>query len=265
MKKVWKAATGLVFMAAVMFYGSLNVSAAGVRDVFDAKYYADTNADLKSLFGYDDKALFEHYMNCGLNEGRCGSPTFNVVEYRKAYPDLEAIFGDDWDAYVDHYYTYGVTEGRNAGIIGINYPAENNTAVGNTVSFEDNAAAISYEQQVVNIVNEERAKRGLPALTVQPDLTFAAEVRAREQQQLFSHTRPDGRSCFTVLDDMGIPYRSVGENIAYGYTTPSNVMEGWMNSSGHRANIMNAGYRNIGVGFWQDEYGRQYWAQIFVL
>lgn len=264
MKKVWKAATVLVFMAAVMFSGSLTVSAAGVRDVFDAKYYADTNADLKSVFGYDDKALFEHYINCGLNEGRCGSPTFNVVAYRKAYPDLEAVFGDNWDAYVEHYYTCGVTEGRNAGIIGINYPAENSTAEGNNASIEGNTAAISYEQQVVNIVNEERAKAGLPALTVQTNLTFAAEVRARELEQLFAHTRPDGRSCFTVLNDMGIPYRLVGENIAYGYTTPSNVMEGWMNSPGHRANIMNAGYKNIGVGFWQDEYGRQYWAQIFM-
>ena len=265
MKKVWKMAVSLVFMAAVMFTGSLNVSAAGLKDVFDAKYYAETNPDLKAIWGYDDKALFNHYVTCGLNEGRCGSPTFNVVEYRRTYPDLEALFGDDWDAYVDHYYTYGVTEGRNAGIIGINIPAENSADVGNAASIQDDSAALFYEQQVINMVNEERAKKGLSALTIQNDLTLAAEVRARELEQLFAHTRPDGRNCFTALDDIGIPYSSVGENIAYGYTTPSNVMEGWMNSPGHRANIMNAGYKKIGVGFWQDEYGRQYWTQIFVL
>lgn len=265
MKKVWKMAVSLAFMATVMFTGSLNVSAAGLKDVFDAKYYAETNPDLKAIWGYNDKALFNHYITCGLNEGRCGSPTFNVVEYRKAYPDLEALFGDDWDAYVDHYYTYGVTEGRNAGVIGTNNFTVNIFDMGNAAYTSDDAIAFSYTQQVVNIVNEERAKEGLPALTIQNDLTLAAEVRARELEQLFAHTRPDGRNCFTVLDDIGIPYSSVGENIAYGYTTPSNVMEGWMSSSGHRANIMNAGYKKIGVGFWQDECGRQYWVQIFVL
>ena len=265
MKKVWKIAVSLAFMAAVMFTGSLNVSAAGLKDVFDAKYYAETNPDLKAIWGYDDKALFNHYVTCGLNEGRCGSPTFNVVEYRRTYPDLEALFGDNWDAYVDHYYTYGVTEGRNAGVIGTNNYTVNSLDMGNAAYTSGDATDFSYTQQVVNIVNEERAKKGLSALTIQNDLSLAAEVRARELEQLFAHTRPDGRNCFTALDDIGIPYSSVGENIAYGYTTPSNVMEGWMNSPGHRANIMNAGYKKIGVGFWQDEYGRQYWTQIFVL
>lgn len=256
MKRAWKIAAAIVFMTTVMFAGSLNASAAGIKDVFDAKYYADANADLKAIYGYDDKALFNHYMTYGLSEGRCGSPTFNAAEYRKAYPDLEAVFGDDWDAYVNHYYTCGVTEGRTAGVLGTNNIVMNIPETGNE-------AAAFYTQQVVNIVNEERARAGLSALVMQTDLSLAADIRAREQELLFSHTRPDGRSCFTALDDMGISYRYAGENIAYGYTTPSNVMNGWMNSTGHRANIMDAKFKNIGVGFWQDVYGRQYWAQLF--
>lgn len=263
MRRMWKIAVLLAFMAAVMFTDSLDVSAKGVKDIFDPKYYADTNADLKAVFGYDDKALFNHYMNCGIREGRCGSPIFNVVEYRKAYPDLETAFGDDWDAYVNHYYTCGVTEGRNAGIIGTNNKSMDNSDIHNTASATGKEVQFSYTAQVVEIVNSQRAKAGLSALTQQANLNMAAEIRAGELQQSFAHTRPDGRSCFTVLDETGILYRTAGENIAYGYTSPTNVMEGWMNSPGHRANIMNAGYKNIGVGFWQDEYGRQYWAQLF--
>lgn len=118
MSKKWKRIAALVVMITAMFAGTLNVSAEGVKDVFDAKYYADNNADLKAVFGYDEKALFNHYMTCGLNEGRCGSPTFDVVKYRKAYPDLEAAFGDDWDAYVNHYFKFGKAEGRTAGTPG---------------------------------------------------------------------------------------------------------------------------------------------------
>lgn len=130
---------------------------------------------------------------------------------------------------------------------------------------EDGAdeAALSYAQQVVKLVNEERAKAGLPALTVQTDITKAANVRAKEIRQQFSHTRPDGSSFSTALKEQGVSYRGSGENIAYGQKTPAQVMEGWMNSSGHRANILNANYKNIGVGYYQDERGVNHWVQLF--
>ncbi|MBD5481039.1 MAG: hypothetical protein HDR15_00695 [Lachnospiraceae bacterium] len=94
----------------------------GVKDVFDASYYADSYADLKEAFGYDENALLQHYMTYGLNEGRSASTVFNVAAYRAAYADLEAAFGDDWNAYVNHYYTYGITEGRTAGVSGESNP-----------------------------------------------------------------------------------------------------------------------------------------------
>ncbi|WP_251497143.1 hypothetical protein [Otoolea muris] len=87
-----------------------------VSDVFDAEYYADSYPDLKEAFGYNERALYRHYMTFGLKEGRNGSKVLNVVAYRNAYPDLQAAFGDKWDAYVDHYFTFGKSEGRTAGV-----------------------------------------------------------------------------------------------------------------------------------------------------
>lgn len=129
MIKKWKKAATLVVMTTTLFAGTLNVSAEGVKDVFDAKYYADTNADLKAIYGYDEKALYNHYITYGIKEGRCGSQTFNVAAYRMAYPDLQAAFGDNWDAYVNHYFTVGKAEGRMAGTLGT---AVNAGAVGGT-------------------------------------------------------------------------------------------------------------------------------------
>ena len=90
-----------------------------------------------------------------------------------------------------------------------------------------------------------------------------ASVRAREIKRQFSHTRPDGSSFSTALTQQGVSYNRSGENIAYGQRTPEAVMEGWMNSSGHRANILNASFRNIGVGLYQDENGVKHWVQLF--
>ncbi len=120
----------------------------------------------------------------------------------------------------------------------------------------------SYADQVLKLVNEERAKEGLPALTTNKTLQSAANKRAQEIVQTFSHTRPNGTSCFTVLDEFGISYRSAGENIAYGQKTPEAVMNAWMNSSGHRANILKAGFGKVGIGVYKVN-GVLYWTQVF--
>lgn len=128
---------------------------------------------------------------------------------------------------------------------------------------EPEESVLSYAQQVVKLVNEEREKAGLPALTVQKDITAAANVRAREIKQSFSHTRPNGSSFSTALKEQGVAYRGSGENIAWGQKTPEQVMKGWMNSEGHRANILNKNFKNIGVGYYQDEKGVNHWVQLF--
>ena len=130
---------------------------------------------------------------------------------------------------------------------------------------EDNSQSDyhAYVLRVVELVNEERAKAGLNPLTLQKNITEAAQVRAIETVTSFSHTRPDGRHFTTALKESGVSYRGAGENIAWGQKTPEQVMNGWMNSAGHRANILNEKYTSIGVGYYQNGSGVNYWTQLF--
>ena len=104
---------------------------------------------------------------------------------------------------------------------------------------------------------------GLPALKLRSDITAAANVRAGEIKQSFSHTRPDGSSFSTALKEQGVSYRYSGENIAWGQKTPEQVMNAWMNSEGHRANILNSNFNHIGIGYYQDEKEVKHWVQLF--
>lgn len=116
-------------------------------------------------------------------------------------------------------------------------------------------------QEVLRLVNEIRAENGLGALTTESALTRAANKRADEIVESFSHTRPNGESCFTVLEEYNISYMGAGENIAMGYTSAQAVVEAWMNSEGHRANILNASYTKLGVGYDPDTNS---WVQLFI-
>ena len=122
-----------------------------------------------------------------------------------------------------------------------------------------------YIRQVVSLVNEERTKAGLAALEKSDNVTLAAAVRAEELTFSFSHTRPDGSAYRTVLEQNGVSYRSCGENVAFGYRTPEAVMSAWMTSEGHKENILNEKYTDIGVGYFKDSSGQGYWAQIFTV
>lgn len=128
---------------------------------------------------------------------------------------------------------------------------------------EDNDTAQGdYASQVVALVNAERAKYGLSALKADSRVQQAAQVRAAETVQSFSHTRPNGSSFSTALTEAGVSYTRSGENIAYGQPTPQQVVNAWMNSSGHRANILNESFTTIGVGYTVVN-GTAYWAQLF--
>lgn len=132
----------------------------------------------------------------------------------------------------------------------------------NTGSGQDTADT-SYIQQVVNLVNAERAKEGLAALSIDSKVEKAAAVRAGEIQSNFDHTRPGGSSFATAITEQGATYQGAGENIAWGQKTPREVVDAWMNSPGHRANIMNENFTHIGVGNLQNSAGTQYWVQLF--
>lgn len=103
-----------------------------------------------------------------------------------------------------------------------------------------------YQKEMLTLVNQIRKKEGLEPLEYDTGLGGAAQVRAGELLSNFSHTRPDGTSCFSVLKEYSISYRTCAENIAAGRANPSEVIEQWMNSEGHRKNILNPSYKKNG-------------------
>ncbi len=112
--------------------------------------------------------------------------------------------------------------------------------------------------EVLDAINRERASAGVGALTMNPTLQAAAMQRAAELTVLYSHYRPDGSECFSAFSWV----RCAGENIAMGYSTSKSVMTAWMNSAGHRANILSADYKSVGVGCFLSN-GRYHWVQVF--
>lgn len=122
------------------------------------------------------------------------------------------------------------------------------------------------EWETLKLVNEERMERGLQPLSMYDTLQQVGDVRAKEIEQLFSHSRPDGSSCFSVLTEKGVSYSCAGENIAAGYHSSASVMTGWMNSPGHKANILNSKYSHIGIGYYHNvnSYYGSYWIQMFI-
>ena len=116
--KVYKNVLALAAVISVLVGSSINASAEGLRDVFDADYYAEQNPDIVAVLGSDPEVLLNHFVTYGVNEGRQGMASFNVSEYKNAYVDLQETLGDNWDAYVEHYFKSGVNENRIAGVYG---------------------------------------------------------------------------------------------------------------------------------------------------
>lgn len=121
-------------------------------------------------------------------------------------------------------------------------------------------------QEVLKLVNQERAKQGLSALTLDTKLTSIANMKAADMRDknYFDHTSPTYGTPFQMLQNYGVTYRSAGENIAAGQRSASEVMNSWMNSSGHRANILNKNYKKLGVGYVTGGSYGTYWVQLFV-
>lgn len=148
-------------------------------------------------------------------------------------------------------------------IPGLEIPEVEIPNTGGDEGSEEGNTNLSYAEQIVNLVNEERAKNGLSSVALDYSIEAAAMIRAREIQNSFSHTRPDGRSFSTALKEQGVSYIGSGENIAWGQNSPEEVMRGWMNSPGHRANILNSKFTKMGVGHFQNARGTNYWTQLF--
>ena len=130
-----------------------------------------------------------------------------------------------------------------------------------------NINGFSKEQvEVLNLVNKERKANGLKPLTLNKELSNVANIKSRDmiEKGYFDHTSPTYGYPFDMMKKFNISYNTAGENIAMGQKTPSEVMNSWMNSSGHRANILNSTYTELGVGIQKDSNGTIYWTQMFI-
>ena len=125
---------------------------------------------------------------------------------------------------------------------------------------DNNSPDVDIEKQVVEIVNNERAKLKLAPLQINESLMSSCDIRAKEIVTKFSHDRPDGMSCFTAIK---IQYSAAGENIAKGQNNAEAVMNSWMNSEGHRKNILSENYTHIGVGCFESN-KTLHWVQLFI-
>jgi uncharacterized YkwD family protein/spore coat assembly protein SafA len=125
------------------------------------------------------------------------------------------------------------------------------------------AAVADFESEVIRLVNIERSKRGLSPLVADWQLSRVARYKSQDMHdnRYFSHNSPVYGTPFEMMHSFGISYRSAGENIAKGQRTPVTVVNAWMSSSGHRANILNASFTHIGVGYVADGH---YWTQMFI-
>ncbi len=121
----------------------------------------------------------------------------------------------------------------------------------------------NFESEVVRLVNEIRVSHGLGTLTEDWELARVARYKSQDMhdKRYFSHQSPTYGSPFNMMKSFGISYRTAGENIAKGQRTPKAVVDAWMNSSGHRANILNRNYTKIGIGYVADG---NYWTQMFI-
>ena len=158
-----------------------------------------------------------------------------------------------------------------AGLIGASMTtsSSNNTSSDPAVSgpvVTSQSSANTYESQVLKIVNAERAKKGIKALTLASDVSNCARVKSEDMRdrKYFSHQSPVYGNPFEMLKHFGIKYKTAGENIAKGQKSPEAVMNAWMNSEGHRKNILNANFKEIGIGYVSDSKGTTYWTQQFI-
>lgn len=151
-------------------------------------------------------------------------------------------------------------------IIDANPQVENPDLIypGDVLTIPETASSVrAYEQEVVRLVNAERAKYGLSALTEDWELSRVARYKSQDMHdnRYFAHSSPTYGTPFQMIRAFGLSYRAAGENIAMGYPTPAAVVAGWMNSEGHRANILSGSYTRIGVGYVADGH---YWTQQFI-
>lgn len=177
-----------------------------------------------------------------------------VLRLNNHYKDVNMIHVGDKIYIPDG--SHGTTTSQNS--------QTDNIHQGNDSAIQGSVSA--KEQAVFTLVNKERKANGLKELTLSSKLTNIAEMKSADmaEKNYFSHQSPTYGSPFEMLQKYGVTYRSAGENIAAGQKSAEEVMKAWMNSSGHRANILNPSFTQIGIGYYAGGSYRTYWTQTFI-
>lgn len=222
MKKGLKLLFSIVLSVMILLCNSTTVSAATLEDIFDAEYYADSYPDLKAAFGYDEGALYNHFLKYGLKENRNCSPILDVVKYRGTYADLEEAFGNDWDAYVNHYFEYGIEEDRESG--GTFDPKAYVSAYGDieTAFGNDYEAIVNHyltygikeNRTAGNIVKGATDVRSVVTVPTQPTVTLSEPTVVPEETVTTIYLES-----YVAEDPFGEYPFNGGGNMAYGMTS----------------------------------------------
>jgi len=203
-------------------------------------------------------------------------PDNTLLQYSRQIKDLNKIpstSGDDLKTAVLHSYANGIITGYPDGTFSGSRTLTRGEAASVLIRLADKDMRVVpaivdystvYAQQVLELVNVERTKAGLKPLVLDQKLSYVATEKSKDMavSDYFSHTSPNYGSPFDMMKEFGITYRAAGENIAMGFRTAETVMDGWMNSPGHKANILNEAFGRIGIGVYFGD--SVYWTQMFI-
>lgn len=237
-KKIFAAAVSLAAITAV------STTAAGA-----AEY-----AQLK-----DNVKVIAYSSGCSTDENGAVNLTPEKIQEIIANTDCAQIFGENCDILNN---IIGGTKPPATEAPDTNVPPVSPAPPENGGT--DSVPSVSeYERKVVELVNDIRSSKGLGALSLNEELSNVARIKSQDMKdnKYFSHNSPTYGSPFDMMKSFGIKYKTAGENIAVGYPTPEAVVNGWMNSDGHRENILKASFAEIGVGYVADG---NYWTQMFI-
>lgn len=260
MKKTMKRVTAAIAASAIAVSMTIPASAAGCNRTCNTNSNCTSNSNSNSCGVFSFNSICDILKKLGINIGGCGSnsgsnsstaqipdndcPNGNCGTVQK--PDTTCPDGN-----------CGTVQKPNSGTV--QTPSTDTT----TDKDKTETDVSDYEKEVVTLVNEIRREYGLSELTLNTELSAAARAKSQDMKDngYFSHTSPTYGSPFDMMKSFGISYGTAGENIAMGYRTPEAVVDAWMNSEGHRANILNSSYKEIGVGYVSSG---NYWTQMFI-
>lgn len=262
--------------AAVILTKALKIdTAAYTKQVFSdvdssSPYFKEINALYARgiIKGYDDKSFKPSNSLSRAQMAIILVEAFNIqLPSSITYPFKDIGSTSGFRHYIQAIYNAGVTTGTSASTFSPNKPVTRGQMASFVVRAEsyDGTPVVepSFVQQVVEFTNVERSKYGLQPLEISKPLMNSAQVKSDDmaKNNYFSHDSPTYGTPFELMTSLGITYRAAGENIAKGQRTAKEVVNAWMNSEGHRKNILNSNYTHIGVGYSSQG---NYWTQQFI-